>query len=123
MYVVDVDDPNVGSQIKVLSERIENIHLSSGAYGQKARRLVREGKIDVHDPFHALENAFLQASLGKQYVLYTDTSLLPLVGLNLARVENKVGLRINVLFCSHAEIGGAAEGGTRDKAPKTVAIP
>ena len=103
MYVVDVDDPGYPEQVRLLAERIKDLHLSSGAYGAKARRLVREGKIDVHHPFHALENALLGVSLGGDYVLYTDTSLIPLVGINLARVEQKVGLRINVLFCGHLQ--------------------
>ena len=61
-------------------------------------------KIDVHHPFHALENAFLQVSLGKDYVLYTDSTLVSLVGSDLAKVEKKVGLRINVQFSGHGDL-------------------
>ncbi|MGD1060554.1 MAG: ATP-binding cassette domain-containing protein [Methanomassiliicoccales archaeon] len=104
MYIVDVEDREYPEQVRLLSNHLENLHLSSGAYGAKARRLVRAGKIDVHNPFHALENAFLRVSLGKDYVLYTDTSLISLVGYNLSKVEQKVGLRINVLFCSHMRL-------------------
>ncbi len=109
MYVVDVDDPGYPGQVHSLAQQVKDIHMSSGAYGAKARRLVREGRIDVHHPFHALENALLAVSLGGDYVLYTDTSLLPLVGINLARVEQKVGLRINVLFCGHLQTHGSAD--------------
>ena len=63
LYIVDVEDPEYPDQVHSLISHMENLHLSSGAYGTKARRLVREGKIDVHHPFHALENAFLQVSL------------------------------------------------------------
>jgi len=101
MFVLDVDDPDYLGQVHSLAGRVKDLHHSSGAYGAKSRRMVRECKIDVHHPFHALENAFLQVSLGKDYVLYTDTSLISLVGSNLAKVEQKVGLRINVQFCGH----------------------
>lgn len=98
MYIVDVEVPEYDEHVRSLTDRTKNIHLNSGAYGAKARRLVREGKINVHHPFHALENAFLQVGLGNDYVLYTDTSLFSLVGSNLSRVEQKVGLKINVSF-------------------------
>jgi cobalt/nickel transport system ATP-binding protein len=104
MFILDVGDPDYLEQVRSLAERVENLHLSSGAYGAKARRMVREGKIDVHHPFHALENAFLQVSLGKDYVLYIDSNLISLVGSNLAKVEQKVGLKINVLFCGHDKL-------------------
>jgi cobalt/nickel transport system ATP-binding protein len=130
MYVVDVDDPGYPEQVRFLAGKVKELHHSSGAYGAKARRLVREGKIDVHHPFHALENAFLRVSLGGDYVLYTDTSLLSLVGLNLSQVEQKVGLRINVLFCGHimsrtdqrttGQIGGPMGLSTGQGAPKPI---
>ncbi len=104
MFILDVEDPGYLDQVTSLAGRLEDLHHASGAYGAKARRMVREGKIDVHHPFHALENAFLQVSLGKDYVLYTDTTLVSLVGSNLAKVEQKVGLRINVQFCGHEKV-------------------
>ncbi|MGD0817920.1 MAG: ATP-binding cassette domain-containing protein [Methanomassiliicoccales archaeon] len=104
MFVLDVEDPGYSEQVRSIADRVENLHLSSGAYGVKARQMVREGKIDVHHSFHALENAFLQVSLGKDYVLYTDSTLISLVGSNLAKVEQKVGLRINVLICGHNKL-------------------
>ncbi len=114
LYVVDVEDPGYPEQVRSLAVRMNDLHHSSGAYGAKARRLVREGKIDVHNPFHALENALLQLSLGKHYVLYTDTTLISLVGSHLSKLEQKSGKRVNVLFCNHlssspAKKEGAAE--------------
>ncbi len=41
---------------------------------------------------HAMDNAILQASLGNEYLLYTDTSLITLVESNLRRLEEKTGL-------------------------------
>ena len=101
LYVVDVDDPDRSEQVNALEGRVGDIHNRSGAYGAKARRLVREGDIDVHHSFHALENAILQVSLGQDYILFTDTALMSLIGTYLARVERTVGLRTNVTFCSH----------------------
>ncbi len=69
LFIVDVEDPKYPEQLHSLTERVADLHHHSGAYGAKARRLVREGKIDVHHPFHALENAILQVSLGKDYCL------------------------------------------------------
>jgi hypothetical protein len=104
MFILDVNDPNYPELVRTLTDRVKDLHHSSGAYGAKARRMVREGKIDVHHPFHALENAFLQVSLGKDYVLYTDSTLVSLVGSDLAKVEKKVGLRINVQFSGHGDL-------------------
>lgn len=103
LFIVDVEDPGLQRQVEMISGRSPEMHYRSGAYGAKARRLVREGKIDVHYPFHALENALLQASVGNDFLLYTDTSLLSLVGSELAKVERRVGLRTRVVFSAHAQ--------------------
>jgi cobalt/nickel transport system ATP-binding protein len=102
LYIMDVDDPGLAKQVEKLGGD-PGIHYRSGAYGARARRLVREGKIDVHHPFHALENALLQVSVGNDYLLYTDTSLISLVGSELAKVESRVGLRTRVVFGAHAD--------------------
>jgi cobalt/nickel transport system ATP-binding protein len=107
LYIVDVDDPDYERQVSRVTGSAAELHYRSGVYGAKARRLVREGRLDVHHPFHALENAILQVSLGNDYVLYTDTSLISLVGLELGKVERRVGLRTRVVFSAHAE--GAQE--------------
>jgi hypothetical protein len=108
LYIVDADDPELDRQILEMSDRVQDLHFHSGAYGARARRLVREGRIDVHHPFHSLENAILQVSVGNDYVLYTDTSLISLVGSELAKVERKVGLRTKVVYSAH--MGGIPEG-------------
>lgn len=97
LFLVDVDDPYRSDRARMLGERILDIHFRSGAYGARPRRLVREGKIDVHHPFHALENAILEVSLGHDYVLYTDPTLMSLVESELRRVETRVGLRTKVV--------------------------
>jgi len=71
---------------------MEDPHCFSGAYGAKARRLAREGKISVHNSFHAMDNAILQASLGNEYLLYTETPLISLVESNLERLEERTGV-------------------------------
>ncbi|MBI0583221.1 MAG: ATP-binding cassette domain-containing protein [Methanomassiliicoccus sp.] len=108
LYIVDIEDPGLERQIEDISARVSDLHHSSGAYGARARRMVRDGRIDVHHPFHAMENAILQVSLGNDFVMYTDTSLISLVGEELARVERRVGLRTRVVFSGHM---GAAAGG------------
>ncbi len=112
LYIMDVEDPGLEAQIKKLGSD-PDMHYRSGAYGARARRLVREGRIDVHHPFHALENALLQVSVGNDYLLYTDTSLISLVGSELAKVERRVGLRTRVVFGAHA-------GGARSPAPTST---
>lgn len=107
LYIMDVEDPDLEKQVEKLGSD-PGMHYRSGAYGARARRLVREGKIDVHHPFHALENALLQVSVGNDYLLYTDTSLISLVGSELAKVERRVGLRTRVVFSAHA--GGGRPG-------------
>jgi cobalt/nickel transport system ATP-binding protein len=102
LYIVDVEDPGLEEQVRRIGGERPDMHYRTGAYGATARRLVREGKIEVHHPFHALENALLQVSVGNDYLLYTDTSLMPLVGTELAKVERRVGLRTKVVFSAHA---------------------
>jgi cobalt/nickel transport system ATP-binding protein len=108
LYILDVEDPGLDRQVKEMAARVPDMHYASGAYGARARRLVREGKIDVHHPFHALENALLHVSVGSDYLLYTDTSLISLVGSELARVERSVGLRTKVVFSAHVAGSGEA---------------
>lgn len=105
LYIVDVEDPELERQVEDIRQRSPGMHFRSGAYGAAARRLVRDGKIDVHHPFHALENALLQVSVGSDFLLYTDTSLISLVGSELAKVERRVGLRTRVVFSAHAAGG------------------
>ncbi|MDW5562698.1 MAG: ATP-binding cassette domain-containing protein [Methanomassiliicoccus sp.] len=105
LYIMDVEDPGLARQVQEIGGDRPEMHYRSGAYGARARRMVREGKIDVHHPFHALENALLQVSVGNDYLLYTDTSLLSLVGSELAKVERRVGLRTRVVFGAHAAGG------------------
>lgn len=97
LFLVNVDDPYRSDHARMLGERIPDIHFRSGAYGARSRRMVRDGKIDVHHPFHALENAILMVSLGHDYVLYTDPVLMSLVESELMRVETRVGLRTTVI--------------------------
>ena len=105
MFILDVGAADFQEQVLAISDRVQDLHLSSGAYGAKARRMVREGKIDVHHPFHALENAFLHVGLGKDYIMFTDSALISLLGSNLAKVEQKVGLKIDVEFCGEGKPG------------------
>lgn len=76
--------------------KIGPAHLHSGVYGTTARRLAEEGKLDVHFRFHALEHGLLQASLGHDFVLYTDTSLCSLVEARAKRLEERTGLKVNI---------------------------
>jgi cobalt/nickel transport system ATP-binding protein len=103
IHIVDINDPAYAERVSMLTDELGDIQHSSGAYGDKARRMARDGKIDVHHSFHALENAFLQVSLGQDYVLYTDSSLLSLVRSNLGRVEEKAGLRFKISMTGGAD--------------------
>ncbi len=97
LFLVDVDDPDHPEQAMRLGERIPDMHYRSGAYGARSRRRAREGRIDVHHSFHALEDAILQVSLGRDYVLYTDHALMSLVISEISKMENRMGLRIHVV--------------------------
>ena len=71
-------------------------HRRSGIYGSLARRLAAEGKIDAHYRFHALEHGLLHASLGDDFILYTDAGLCSLVEARAKRLEERSGLRISI---------------------------
>jgi cobalt/nickel transport system ATP-binding protein len=76
--------------------QLSSAHMSSGVYGAKARRLANEGKLDVHYRYHSLEHGLLLASLGQDFVLYTDSSLLNLVKDHVKGIEEHTGLHIEV---------------------------
>jgi len=90
--IIDVNDPDYAAQAEEATRSMEDPHCFSGAYGAKARRLAREGKISVHNSFHAMDTAILQASLGNEYLLYTETPLISLVESNLERLEERTGV-------------------------------
>lgn len=90
--IIDVNDPGYKAQAEEATRGMDDPRRYSGAYGAKARRLAREGEISVHNSFHAMENAILQASLGNEYLLYTVTPLISLVESNLQRLEERMGL-------------------------------
>lgn len=90
--IIDVNDPGYKAQAEEATRGMDDPRRYSGAYGAKARRLAREGEISVHNSFHAMENAILQASLGNEYLLYTETPLISLVESNLQRLEERMGL-------------------------------
>ncbi|MFH1095154.1 MAG: energy-coupling factor ABC transporter ATP-binding protein [Candidatus Micrarchaeota archaeon] len=71
-------------------------HLHSGIYGSLARKLAAEGKLDAHYRFHALEHGLLHASLGEDFILYTDADLCSLVEARAKRLEDRTGLRIGI---------------------------
>lgn len=73
------------------------LHGLSGVYGAAARKLVLDGKLDVHYHFHALENGLMQAAGGKDFVLYTDSSLCKLVEEKARRLEKNSGVRVNIV--------------------------
>jgi len=76
--------------------QLSPFHMRSGVYGAKARRLANEGKLDVHYRYHSLEHGLLLASLGQDFVLYTDSSLLNLVKDRVKGLEEHTGLHIEV---------------------------
>jgi len=71
-------------------------HMRSGVYGAKARRQANEGRIDAHYRYHALDHGLLLASLGQDFVLYTDSSLYPLVEARVKVLEEETGLHIEL---------------------------
>ncbi len=79
-------------------------HLHSGIYGALARRMAQEGKLDAHYRFHSLEHALLQASLGNDFVLYTDSSLCSLVEKRAALLEKRSGIQVAILH-PHGDSG------------------
>lgn len=99
LYVIDVTGDDYPDQVLHLSNRVPDIHDVSGTYGARAGRLYREGKLDAHHSFHALENALLQVCRGKEYVLYTDSSLIPLVVSRLSKLERRSGKKVDLRVC------------------------
>lgn len=69
-------------------------HNKSGVYGALARRLAKDGKLDVHYRFHALEKAVLEARRGKDFSLYTERGLVRFVAGKLSRILGKKSVKI-----------------------------
>lgn len=82
--------------IRLAGEAGRAAHEKSGVYGSHARRLARLGKLDVHYRFHAIESAILEAAAGRDFALYTDAGLVPLLKEKLANIEKLAGRKIRL---------------------------
>ncbi|MDD1744012.1 MAG: energy-coupling factor ABC transporter ATP-binding protein [Methanomassiliicoccales archaeon] len=67
---------------------------SRGVYGTRARRLARESEARIDYWFNAFDNSILGACEGRDFVLYADDRMLPLIEMKLSRLERDFGLRI-----------------------------
>jgi len=67
-----------------------------GVYGTLARRFVREGQLPVDCIFNALERCIGEASQGRDFILYVDEALIPLVEERIADLAHDFGLSIPV---------------------------
>ena len=67
---------------------------SVGVYGTRARRLTKEwgGKVDYS--FNAFDSCVLGACEGKDFVLYVDDKMVPMVESKLRRLEENFNLKI-----------------------------
>lgn len=72
-------------------------HERSGIYGAAARRLAQDGKLDVHYRFHALESGLMEAASGRDFVLYTDSSLCRLAEEKAKRLERNSGVLVPIV--------------------------
>lgn len=88
-------------------------HLLTGIYGSRARRLASEGKLDAHYRFHAIEHGLLQASLGNDFTLFVDSELCPIVERKARLLEERSGLRVQILH-SHPSQEGIFKIGKRE---------
>ncbi len=67
---------------------------SVGVYGTRARKLTREWGDKVDYRFNAYENSILRACEGRDFILYIDDILVPLVESKLRRLEEGFDIRI-----------------------------
>jgi cobalt/nickel transport system ATP-binding protein len=74
----------------------------SGAFGSRARRAVVENGIYVCCHIQALEQAILEASLGRDSILYLDSSLERIVERRIQRFEQMFGREIPTLYIRQA---------------------
>ncbi len=71
-------------------------HERSGIYGAAARRMAQDGKLNVHYRFHALESGLMEAASGRDFVLYTDSSLCNLAEEKAKRLERNSGVKVPI---------------------------
>jgi cobalt/nickel transport system ATP-binding protein len=74
----------------------EPVGAKVGVYGTLARRFAREGHLQVDHIFNALERGIGEASQGKDFILYVDEPLIPLVEERIADLAHDFGLSIPV---------------------------
>ena len=65
-----------------------------GACGTRAKRYVEEREIRTDYRFNAFENSVLGASEGRDFLLYIDQQLVPLLETKFERLEREFGLKI-----------------------------
>jgi cobalt/nickel transport system ATP-binding protein len=76
-----------------------------GVYGTLARRFAREGHLKVDYIFNALERGIGEASQGKDFILYVDEPLIPMVEERIADLAHDFGLSIPVFRAQDRAVG------------------
>jgi len=67
-----------------------------GVYGTVSRRLAHDNKIPIDYTFNSLENCIKEASQGRDFVMFVDEPLIPLVQAKLREMEGEFGFRIPI---------------------------
>jgi predicted transcriptional regulator len=68
---------------------------SVGVFGTRARRLTKEWGVKVDYWFNAFDNSILGACEGKDFVLFVDDQMVPMVESRLLRLEKDFDLKIS----------------------------
>jgi len=68
--------------------------VSVGVYGTRARKLTRDWGAEIDYRFNAFENSILGACEGRDFMLYADERLVPMIESKLQRLEESFDLRI-----------------------------
>lgn len=94
--LVAVDADYRTKQFEVAAPRREPPGAKAGVYGTIARRFVAEKGISVDFLFGSLEKCFREASQGRDFILYVDEPLIPVVEERILEIAHVFGLSIPV---------------------------
>lgn len=81
-------------EVRMVTQRHKDESRTVGACGTRAKRFVEEKGIRTDYRFNAFENSVLGASEGRDFLLYIDSQLVPLLEIKFERLEREFGLKI-----------------------------
>ncbi|MCJ7517966.1 MAG: hypothetical protein MUO18_08405, partial [Methanomassiliicoccales archaeon] len=81
-------------EVPMVTQGCKDESRTVGACGTRAKRFVEERGIRTDYRFNAFENSVLGASEGRDFLLYIDVQLVPLLETKFDRLEREFGLDI-----------------------------